>query len=85
MQRCYFFSEVAVLQKKKSYINNFTTYPVVKTLKYEIKMYEKAIFEQFSFLCIIKYSNAYDKDYISIGRNVFGGCFFRHECVYEKA
>ena len=48
-------------------------------------MYEKAIFEQFSFLCIIKYSNAYDKDYISIGRNVFGGCFFRHECVYEKA
>ena len=65
MQRCYFFSEVAVLQKKKSYINNFTTYPVVKMLKYEIKMYEKAIFEQFSFLCISKIIkiNYYDSMY----------------------
>ena len=30
LQRCYFFSEMAVLKKKKSYINNFTTYLVVK-------------------------------------------------------
>ena len=48
MQRCYFFSEVAVLQKKKSYINNFTTYLVEKLHIFCTKSKICAYFRMFS-------------------------------------
>lgn len=47
-------------------------------------MYEKAIFEHFSFLCIIKNTNAYDKDYISIDWNGCDGYFSIMSAFMEK-